>query len=189
MNSKISILTKSLTAASLAASMLAVGAAPAAAQGIGSNIVGCSAPGGQQPVGAIIGGVLGAALGSNLAKNDRGTGTAVGAVAGAATGSWIGCKNQRDRQVRGAYGGGYQQPAAYYDRSAAGSYVAGATVNVRSAPSTGAGRVGRIGAGQTFRALGRDGAWLVVSNGSSLGYVHGGYVRPVGSYQQANYGY
>lgn len=191
MNAKASILTKAVVAASLAGALVTAGAAPAAAQGIGSNIIGCSAPGGQQPVGALIGGVLGAAVGSNLSKNDRGGGTAVGALAGAAAGSWVGCKNQRDRQTR-AYNGGYQPaPAAYnrsYDRSAAGAYVAGATVNVRSGPSTGAARVGSIGAGQTFNAVGRDGSWLVVSNGAGLGYVHGGYVRPAG-YQQANYGY
>lgn len=195
MNATASIFTKAAVIASMAGALTVTAAAPASAQGLGSNIVSCSAPGNSQPVGAVIGGLLGAALGSNLAKNDRGTGTAVGAVAGAAAGSWVGCKQQRTAAERqGAYGynGGYaRQPAAYqrgYDRSAAGAYVAGTTVNVRSAPSTRAGRVGQIGAGQTFRAVGRDGQWLVVSNGAGLGYVHGGYVQPAG-YQQASYGY
>lgn len=194
MNAKTSIFTRATAAASLVGAMMITAAAPApaAAQGLGSGVLNCGAPGTSQPIGAVIGGVLGAALGSNLAKNDRGTGTALGAVAGAATGSYIGCRNQRAAAVNNGYAQGPAQPAYYnrgYDRSAAGSYVAASNLNVRSAPSTGAARVGQIGAGQSFRAVGRDGAWLVVSNGSNLGYVHGNYAHAAGGYQQAGYGY
>jgi hypothetical protein len=195
MNAKTSILTKAVAAASVAGAMMMTSAVPAAAQGIGSGVVNCGAPGTSQPIGAVVGGLLGAAVGSNLSKNDRTAGTVVGGLAGAAAGSYIGCRNQRAAAARnGTYGysNSYAPaPAAYnrgYDRSAAGAYVAGTTVNVRAAPSTGAARVGQIGAGQTFQAVGRDGSWLVVSNGSGTGYVHGGYVRSAG-YQQAGYGY
>ena len=195
-----STLNGAIAAAALA-SMVVAGAGGASAQvyraptgGGLSSIVSCDASGGRQATGAVIGALLGAALGSNLARNDRGTGTAIGAVAGAAGGSYLGCKQQRDRQAPAAaygYNGGYaSQPTAYgrdYDRSAAGGYVASRTVNVRAAPSSAAPRVGSLLAGQTFRAIGRDGAWIVVSQGAGLGYIHSAYVRPLSGFQQARY--
>lgn len=189
MNAKTS-LTRVAAAASLAGALAISGYAPANAQGLGSGVLNCGAPGTSQPIGAVIGGLLGAAVGSNLAKNDRGAGTAVGAVAGAAAGSYIGCRNQRAAaQRQGAYGYGSNYAPARYNRSGAGDYVAGTTVNVRAAPTTGAARVGQIGAGQTFRAIGSNGQWLAVDTGGGVGFVHGGYVRPLGAYQQVSYGY
>jgi hypothetical protein len=188
MNAKTSLLTKAAVAASLAVTAVGSAYTPAAAQGFGSGVLNCDAPGNSQPIGAIIGGVLGAALGSNLAKNDRGTGTAVGALAGAAAGSYIGCRNQRAAvQRQGAYYAPTYAAPASYSRAGAGDYVAGSTVNVRSGPTTAAPRIGAIGAGQTFRAIGSNGQWLAVSTGSGVGFVHGGYVRPLSGFQQASY--
>jgi hypothetical protein len=188
MNAKTSLLTRAAVAASLAGTMALAGYAPANAQGIGSGVLNCGAPGTSQPIGAILGGVLGGVVGSNLSKNDRTAGTAVGALAGAAAGSYIGCKNQRAAAQRNAgYGSGYGYAPASYNRSGAGDYVAGSTINIRSGTSTGAARVGRIGAGQSFRAVGSNGQWLAVDTGGGVGFVHSGYVRPLGAYQQANY--
>jgi hypothetical protein len=202
MIAKTSGLTRAAAALSLAG-LVAASAGAASAQpyrqptggGLGS-VVSCDAPGGRQAAGAVIGALLGAALGSNLAKHDRGTGTAIGALAGAAGGSYLGCQQQRQRADAQAYGyGGYAPPArqaAYdrpYDRSYAGDFVAVSTVNVRAAPSTAAPRIGSIGAGEGFRAVGRDGDWIVVGQGGGLGYVYGGYVQPAERYQQASYRY
>ena len=193
--------------------VIVIGAGAAGAQtyraptggGMGS-IVSCDAPGGKQAGGALIGALLGAAAGSNLAKNDRGTGTAIGAVAGAATGSWVGCKMQRDDASRAGYAGGQAyRPTTYVqngyrlngDVAAAryvreeGAFVAGSTVNLRSAPTTASARVGSLRAGERFQALARVGGsdWILVGQGGvGVGYVHGAYVRPAG-YEYANYRY
>ncbi|MET0295550.1 MAG: SH3 domain-containing protein [Phenylobacterium sp.] len=187
-----SILTRG-AAAGLAALALSAGAvAPASAQGIGSGVVNCGAPGNKQIAGAVIGALAGGALGSNLAKNDRGTGTAIGAVAGAATGSYVGCRMQRSDAGRqaGYYGertyshGGYRlsgdlQPASF---SRDGDlYVAETTVNLRAAPTTGSGRVGQLRAGEQFEALARvrNSPWILVGqDGVGVGYVHENYVSP-----------
>ncbi|MBA4013863.1 MAG: peptide-binding protein [Phenylobacterium sp.] len=172
--------------------------------GVGS-IVSCDAQGNKQAGGALIGALLGAAAGSNLAKNDRGTGTAIGAVAGAATGSYVGCKMQRDQAAQAGY---TQQPnyrPATYSQNGyrlnsdiapatfqrdGGSFVANSMLNLRSAPTTNSARVGSLRAGENFQALARvrGSDWILVGqNGVGVGYVHGAYVRPAGSYQYARY--
>jgi uncharacterized protein YgiM (DUF1202 family) len=179
-------------AAALALTLSAGAAVPASAQGIGSGVVNCDAPGNKQIVGALVGAVAGGALGSNLAKNDRGTGTAIGAVAGAATGSYVGCKMQRSDVNRNAgyyegrtYShGGYRlngglQPASYTRDGDV--YVADTTVNLRAAPTTGSARVGQLRAGQEFEALARvrNSPWILVGQGGvGVGYVHENYVVP-----------
>jgi len=182
-------------AAALACATLTVGvAAPASAQGIGSGVINCGAPGNKQLGGAVIGALAGAALGSNLAKNDRGTGTAIGAVAGAATGSYVGCRMDRADANRdtGYYGartyshGGYRlngglQPASFTRDG--DSYVADTTVNLRAAPTTGSARVGQLRAGESFQALARvrNSPWILVGDGGvGVGYVHERYVAPAG---------
>ncbi|MDP3173937.1 MAG: SH3 domain-containing protein [Phenylobacterium sp.] len=171
-------------------------------------MIGCDAPGSKQTGGAVIGALLGAVAGSNLARNDRGTGTAIGAVAGAAAGSAIGCKMQRTDQVRSAYGYGGYAPAnatyvsrgyrlssnlapAPFERDGAG-FVARSNLNLRSAPTTGAQRVGQLRAGERFQALARVRGtdWILVGeNGVGVGYVHGAYVQPERAYSYASYRY
>jgi uncharacterized protein YraI len=52
-------------------------------------------------------------------------------------------------------------------------------VNIRSAPSTRAARVGSLAAGERFQAMGRSGNWIAVGyNGRVAGYVSAGYVTP-----------
>ncbi|HEY9219121.1 MAG TPA: SH3 domain-containing protein, partial [Phenylobacterium sp.] len=154
--------------------------------------------------GAVIGALAGGALGSNLAKNDRGTGTAIGAVVGAGAGSYVGCKMQRsDVQRQGAYGyggtfnhGGYRLNSGLSPASFArdgDTYRANTTINVRSAPTTGAARVGQLRSGQPFQALARvrNSPWILVGEGGvGVGYVHEAYVSPEGGGRYAaSYGY
>ncbi|HEX2560039.1 SH3 domain-containing protein [Phenylobacterium sp.] len=182
-------------AAALAGLALTAGvSAPAAAQGIGSGVVNCDAPGHKQIAGAVLGALAGGALGSNLAKNDRGTGTAIGAVAGAATGSYVGCRMQRsDVNRQAGYGhqrtyshGGYRLNGGLAPASFARDgdiYQATTTINVRSAPTTGSARVGQLRAGQDFEALARvrNSPWILVGEGGvGVGYVHEAYVAPAG---------
>jgi surface antigen len=63
-----------------------------------------------------------------------------------------------------------------------GQYAARSTVNMRSGPSTSGKVVGKLGAGQTFDALGSapNGGWVLVGqNGYGVGYVAPSLVRPV----------
>lgn len=174
--------------------------APAQAQSL-NGVVGCDAPGNKQAGGALIGALVGAAAGSNLAKNDRGTGTAIGAIAGAATGSYVGCRMQRGAAANNAYAapaayshGGYrlsgQISPANLTRDG-GTYVANSTINVRSGPTTSAGRVGQLRTGEAFQALGRvrGAPWVLVGQGGvGVGYVHEGYIRPA-AYDNVAYRY
>lgn len=205
MNSKLAVVALSgVIAAGAAGTASAQQYRTPTGGGIGS-VVSCDAQGNKQAGGALIGALLGAAAGSNLAKNDRGTGTAIGAVAGAATGSWVGCKMQRDEAARGGYaqGGGYYRPATYVQNGYrlngdvapasfvrdGGSFVAGSSLNIRSAPSTGSAKVGALRPGQPFQALARvrGTEWILVGQGGvGVGYVHGAYVQPAG-YQYARY--
>jgi uncharacterized protein YcfJ len=196
-----------ISAAAVSA-VLMVGTAPLAQAAVPSGLnplVGCSAPGGKQEVGALIGAVLGAAAGSNLAKHDRGTGTAVGAVVGAGVGSVVGCKLQEQRQTREvsaneAQGFGqvyssngvklaqYVEPARYERTNLQMS--ARTNVSIRSGPGTQYGRTGGLVSGQAFQALGRVSGsnWVLVGrNGIGIGSVHGAYVAPTGGFQRASY--
>ena len=87
-------------------------------------------------------------------------------VAGAATGSYIGCQQQRNRAARHA-------------ANSTGRMAAMSNVNIRSAPSTRAAKVGSLAAGQRFQAMGRSGNWIAVGyNGRIAGYVSASYVTP-----------
>lgn len=158
-------ITKSAVLASAAA--LALTSVPLAASagptgsGLGS-IVNCDASGNRQGAGALLGAVAGAAIGNNVSHKN--SAPVVGALAGAAAGSYIGCQQQRNRAERRAYNG-------------TGKMVAVSNVNIRSAPSTRAARVGSLYAGQRFQAMGRTGDWVAVGyDGRTTGYVHAAYV-------------
>ena len=114
--------------------------------GVGS-IVNCDASGNRQAIGAAIGALAGAAVGNNVSRSK--SAPIVGGVAGAAAGSYIGCAQQRNQAAR---------RVANYN----GNFVAATNVNIRSAPSTRAAKGGSLFAGQSFRALGRTGAWVAV---------------------------
>lgn len=183
--------------AAVSAAALLVNAGGAAAQtggGVGS-ITECDAKGGKQEVGAAIGALLGAAIGSNVAKNERRLGTLAGAAAGAAAGGWTGCKMQRDEAARGLRDFKGDPPGTYMSDGyrlapyveparfsrAGGTMVATSALNVRAAPSTRAGKVGGLYAGQAFDALAYAGDWILVGqNGVGAGYVNSRYVRPAG---------
>jgi uncharacterized protein YgiM (DUF1202 family) len=187
----MTITTKIKTAAltlGLAASALTMVSAPSAfaiEQKLG-GVVGCKASGKKQETGAVIGALLGAAAGSNLAKNDRGTGTAIGAVVGAGAGSYVGC-NMQKKDARQAVGGTYESYGLRFADSVnaapvtkiKGKYVARSNLNLRASASTRGQKVGGVGAGQTFQALGRtsDGRWILVGqDGVGVGYVSSAYV-------------
>jgi uncharacterized protein YraI len=158
----------SKTALIAASASLLASAAPmvASAQtggGLGS-IVNCDASGHRQGTGAILGAIAGAALGNNVSKSH--SAPLVGAVAGAAAGSYVGCQQQRNKAERHA-------------ANSTGRFAAMSNVNIRSAPSTRAARVGSLTAGQRFQAMGRSGDWIAVGyNGRVAGYVNAGYVTP-----------
>ncbi|WP_425997861.1 SH3 domain-containing protein [Caulobacter sp. DWR1-3-2b1] len=150
------------------------------------GVVGCNAAGSKQEVGAVIGGLLGAVAGNKLAKNERGAGTAVGAVVGAGAGSYVGCKMQK-KDARQAVGGTYKSDGVRFADSIQaepvtqldGKYVARSNLNLRASASTRGAKVGGVGAGQTFQALGRtgDGKWILVGqDGVGVGYVSSAYV-------------
>lgn len=129
-----------------------------------------------------------------MAKNEQTAGTVIGAGLGAVTGSAIGCQVQKkDSLNEGSYvSNGYRianyvQPA--YFQKAGGRFIATSTVNLRSGPSTSAGKVGKLTRGETFTAMAyaRRGEWVLVGrNGIGVGYVSGAYVRPTG-YQNASW--
>jgi hypothetical protein len=179
--------TIALTLAASASALTLVSAPSAFAmdQKLG-GVVGCNASGHKQEIGAVVGGLLGAVAGSNLAKNDRGTGTAIGAVAGAGAGSYVGCKMQK-KDARQAVGGTYKNDGTRFADSIQAApvtrindkFVARSNLNLRAAASTRGAKVGGIGAGQTFQALGRtgDGKWILVGqDGVGVGYVSSAYV-------------
>jgi len=166
-----------------AAAALSMAAAPQASAGV----VGCKASGGKQEVGALLGGLIGGLAGNQIAGHgDRGTGTAIGAVVGAGAGSAVGCNMQKSdaaKQVGGIYkSGGYRYAQTVEAEplvKVGHKYVARSTLNLRAAASTRAERLGAIGSGQTFQALGRtgDGKWILVGqDGVGVGYVSSAYV-------------
>ena len=176
------------------AATLGVAAAPVTASAQPNGVIGCSAPGKKQEGGALIGALLGGLIGNKVAKNERTVGTVIGAGVGAVAGSAIGCQAQKkDSLNEGSYvSNGYRianyvQPANF--QKAGGRFIATATVNLRSGPSTSAGKVGQLTRGETFTAMAyaKRGEWVLVSrNGVGVGYVSGAYVRPTG-YQNANW--
>lgn len=180
-------------ALALAAS-IGLTAAPVAASAQPNGVIGCSAPGKKQEGGALLGAILGGLIGNKVASDEKAVGTVLGAGLGAAAGSAIGCQAQKsDHRNAGTYvSNGYRiadyvQPANF--QRAGGRFIATSTVNLRSGPSTRAGKVGQLTRGETFTAMAyaKRGEWVLVSrNGVGVGYVNGSYVRPTG-YQQANW--
>lgn len=176
------------------AATLGVAAAPVTASAQPNGVIGCSAPGKKQEGGAILGAILGGLIGNKVASDEKAVGTVLGAGLGAAAGSAIGCQAQKsEAQNAGTYvSNGYRlanyvQPARF--QRAGGRFIATSTVNLRSGPSTSAGKVGQLSRGETFTAMAyaRRGDWVLVSrNGVGVGYVSGAYVRPTG-YQQASW--
>lgn len=66
-----------------------------------SGVLGCSAEGNKQQIGAIAGGVIGGLLGNRIGgRGGRTWGTILGGVLGAAGGSWLGCKLQQKDQEK-----------------------------------------------------------------------------------------
>jgi len=154
---------KTFAVAASIAALAASGTVAFAQTGSGpGSIVNCDASGNRQATGAVIGALAGAAIGNNVSKSK--SAPLVGGVAGAAAGSYIGCQQQRNRAARHAY-------------NSTGRFVALSNVNIRSAPSTKARKVGSLYAGQRFQAMGRTGQWVAVGyNGRTTGYVHANYV-------------
>lgn len=89
---------------------------------------------------------------------------------------------RRDTYVRDGYRlAGDVRPARF--QRAGGRFIATTTVNLRAAPDTRSGVVGRLTRGQTFEAMAytRRGEWVLVSQGGvGVGYVAAAYVRPTG---------
>ena len=192
-NSKIA---KVGLALSVAAAMTATAVPMTASAQTG--VFNCAAPGAKQEGGAVIGALLGGLLGNQVAKNERAAGTVVGAGLGAAAGSYLGCKSQtNDAYAQGVYTRGGQRLASYvqparFERTSL-RMTAVTNVSLRAGPSTSTSRVGVLQRGQTFQAAAyaNGGQWVLVSrDGVGIGYVHAGYVRPVGGgYQRTGYGY
>jgi hypothetical protein len=169
------------------AAAIGVGAVPVAASAQNSPVT-CEAPGKKQEAGVVIGALLGGLFGSKAARNEPAAGALVGAGLGAAAGGYIGCKAQtKDADNRGTYvSGGYRlasdlQPANF--QPAGGRFITTSAVNLRSGPSTGAGKVGGLKRGETFTAMAyaKRGQWILISrNGVGVGYVNAAYVRPTG---------
>ncbi|HEY8616048.1 SH3 domain-containing protein [Phenylobacterium sp.] len=183
-------------AAAVLAGALAVGVGSAQAAGI-NGVTNCSANGGKQEAGAAIGAVVGGLIGNKVGGRHPTGETVLGAAAGAAAGSAIGCQMQKNTAREHAYGstytrGGYRlsssiAPASY--SRIGDTFVANRTVNLRSAPTTGSGRVGSLRAGERFQALAqvRGSDWILVGQGGvGVGYVHQAYVQPEG-YRYARY--
>lgn len=176
------------------AATLGVTAAPVTASAQPNGVTSCSAPGKKQEGGAVIGALIGGLIGNKVASDEKAIGTILGAGVGAAAGGAIGCQVQKnDAQSAGTYvSNGYRianyvQPANF--QRAGGRFIATSTVNLRSGPSTSAGKVGQLTRGETFTAMAyaKRGEWVLVSrNGVGVGYVHGAYVRPTG-YQNASW--
>lgn len=178
--------------AAIAGMLAMTSAAPASAQGI-PGVTNCSATGGKQEAGALIGALVGGVVGNKVGGKSPGLETVVGAGAGAAAGSAIGCQMQKSRAQQ-TYGynstynrNGYRlssaiQPASY--NRIGDTFVSESSVNLRSAPTTRAARVGSLRPGERFEALAevRGTDWILVGQGGTgVGYVHADYVRPAGS--------
>jgi hypothetical protein len=176
---------RSGVAAAILAGALTLGGATSASAGV----TGCSAPGGKQEAGAVIGALLGGVIGNQVGGRHATGETVAGAAVGAAAGSAIGCEAQKDRAKNaGSYTrNGYRlqgdiSPASY--NRIGQIFVAESGVNLRAAPTTNSGRVGRLQAGQRFQALAqvRGSDWILVGqNGIGVGYVRGDFVRPAGA--------
>lgn len=83
------------------------------------------------------------------------------------------------RNIR--YAAGVQSLPSF--EAAGGAYVANSTVNLRGGPSTKAKVVGKVGAGESFDALGvvPAGGWVLVGRGGlAVGYAAASLVRPYG---------
>lgn len=189
-------------AAVMATGVLMSAAAPAQAESLIPGVTSCGASGVQQERGAILGAIAGGLLGNSISGHNRTTGTLLGAAVGGATGSAVGCQMQHNEQQRVAYSEGYgyrtyrQGGYELYSGVAPASYqrigqtlVATDTVNLRTAPTQGAGRVGQLRRGERFEALAqvRGTDWILVGRGGvGVGYVHGAYAQPEG-YRYASY--
>ncbi len=184
-NKTFKTIALTLAASASALTLVSAPSAFAVEQRLG-GVVGCQASGHKQEGGAIIGALLGAAAGSNLAKNDRGAGTAIGALVGAGAGSYVGCSMQKNEAAK-AVGGAYVSDGVRFAQSidaapivkTSGKYVARSNLNLRASASTRGAKVGGVGAGETFQALGRtgDGKWILVGqDGVGVGYVSSAYV-------------
>ena len=174
----------------LAAAMLAGALALGGATTASAGVTGCSAPGGKQKGGAVIGALLGGLIGNQLGGRHATGETIAGAAVGAAAGSAIGCEVQKDKADRhgsatytqGGYRLSRQISPARYSRIN-DTFVAESGVNLRAAPTTNSGRVGRLQAGERFQALAqvRGTDWILVGhNGVGVGYVRADFVRPAG---------
>ena len=179
-------ITKTGLTAAILAGALAFGATTASA-----GVTGCSAAGGKQEGGAVIGALAGGLLGHAVGGHHATGETVAGAALGAAAGSAIGCEAQKDRAQRTGSAtykhGGYRlssaiSPASY--NRVGRTFVADSSVNLRAAPTTNSGRVGRLQAGERFQAIAqvRGSDWILVGhNGVGVvGYVRGDFVRPAG---------
>ena len=189
-------------AAVMTTAALAGVAAPAQAQSLVPGVTSCGASGVKQERGALLGAIAGGLLGNSVSGHNRTTGTLLGAAVGGAAGSAVGCQMQHDDQQRVAYSEGYgyrtyrQGGYELYSGVAPASYqrigqtlVATNTVNLRTAPTQGASRVGQLHRGQRFEALAqvRGTDWILVGRGGvGVGYVHGAYAQADG-YRYASY--
>lgn len=191
-----------ILAAMMAVAALAGAAAPAQAESLIPGVTGCGASGVKQERGALLGAIAGGLLGNSVSGHNRTTGTLLGAAVGGAAGSAVGCQMQHNDQQQAAYSEDYgartyrQGDYRIYSGVAPASYqrmgqtlVATNTVNLRAAPSQGAGRVGQLRRGERFEALAqvRGTDWILVGKGGvGVGYVHGAYTRADG-YRYASY--
>jgi uncharacterized protein YgiM (DUF1202 family) len=189
-------------AAVMATAALAGAAAPAQAQSLVPGVTSCGASGVKQERGALLGAIAGSLIGNSVSGHNRTTGTLLGAAVGGAAGSAVGCQMQHNDQQRVAYSEGYgyrtyrQGGYELYSGVAPASYqrigqtlVATDTVNLRTAPTQGAGRVGQLHRGERFEALAqvRGTDWILVGRGGvGIGYVHGAYAQADG-YRYASY--
>lgn len=155
-------MNKFIIAAASASLLIGSTTVPAFAAKTGSGIgsvVNCDSSGHRQGNGAAIGAVAGALIGNNVSHGKNAP--LVGALTGAAAGSYIGCQQQRQRDVaRGT-----------------GEYVATTTVNVRSRPSTSGARIGQLYRGEVVKIGRYEGnwAWVQPYNGRA-GYVSANYL-------------
>ena len=172
-------------AAAAVAAMTLAGASSASA-----GVMGCSASGSKQEVGAAVGAGLGGLLGNSVGGRHSGAETVGGAALGAAAGSAVGCEAQKGRDTgsrsstysRGGYRLSSDVAPANYTRIG-DTFVAQSGVNLRAVPTTGSSRVGRLQAGERFQALAkvRGTEWILVGQGGvGVGYVRGDFVRPEG---------
>lgn len=172
-------------AAAILAGALTLGGATSASAGV----TGCSASGSKQEAGAVMGALVGGVIGNKVGGRHATGETVAGAALGAAAGSAIGCGAQKVKAKNaGTYTrNGYRlqgdiAPASY--NRIGQTFVAQSGVNLRAAPTTNSGRVGRLQGGQRFQALAkvRGSDWILVGqNGVGVGYVRGDFVHPAGA--------